>query len=43
MSLNANQGIINATGESGGLKSRIYNSDLRLAGQPPSKYSFRCY
>jgi|688.fasta_scaffold381127_1 hypothetical protein len=43
MSLNGNQGIINVTGEAGGLKSRCYNSDLRLTGQTPSRFSFRCY
>lgn len=42
-SLSADQGIINITGESGGMKSRCYSSDLRLSGQPPTKYPFRCY
>jgi hypothetical protein len=42
-SLNADQGIVNLTGETGGTKSRCFVSDLILTGQQPSKYAFRCY
>lgn len=42
-SLNADQGIVNMTGEAGGQKSRCFESDLILSGQQPSKYPFRCY
>jgi hypothetical protein len=42
-SLNADQGIVNLTGEIGGTKSRCFVSDLILSGEQPSKYAFRCY
>lgn len=42
-SLHASQGVIGYTGETGGEKARCFESDLRLAGNPRTKYGFRCY